>query len=111
MTEKEKLIQMILENEEIKRYKRIEKIINDNKELKMKIGALKSVQKQLVNAKEIQKPEAVRTFEARYQVLLDEIESYPLMSDYLALQSDINEMLQSIQDILQNGIENDFEKE
>ncbi len=111
MTEKEKLIQMILENEDIKRYKRIEKIINDNKELKTKIGALKSVQKQLVNAKEIQKPEAILAFEARYQVLLDEIESYPLMSDYLALQGDINEMLQAIQDIIQNGIENDFEKE
>jgi cell fate (sporulation/competence/biofilm development) regulator YmcA (YheA/YmcA/DUF963 family) len=111
MTEKEKLIQMILENEDIKRYKRIEKIINDNKDLKSKIGDLKSIQKQLVNAKEINKTEAIKTFEARYQERLEEIESYPLMSDYLALQSDINEMLQAIQDILQNGIESDFEKD
>jgi len=111
MTEKEKLIQMILENDEIKRYKRIEKLINSNKELKAKIGELKQIQKQLVNAKEINKIEAVKAFEARYQARLEEVESYPLMSDYLALQSDINEMLQAIQDILQIGIENDFEKE
>jgi cell fate (sporulation/competence/biofilm development) regulator YmcA (YheA/YmcA/DUF963 family) len=102
---------MILENEDIQRYKRIEKLINSNKELKAKIGELKSIQKQLVNAKEINKIEAVKVFEARYQERLEEVEGYPLMSDYLALQGDINEILQSIQDILQNGIESDFEKE
>ena len=111
MTEKEKLIQMILENEDIKRYKKIEKLINENKELKAKINELKSIQKQIVNAKEIQKLEAVKSFEARYNARLEEVESYPLMSEYMALQGDINEMLQAIQNIIQDGIEKDFEKE
>jgi cell fate (sporulation/competence/biofilm development) regulator YmcA (YheA/YmcA/DUF963 family) len=109
MTEREKLIQMILENETIARYRRIETLINGNKELKGKIGELKSIQKQLVNAKEIQKTEAIITFQKRYDDLLATIEAYPLMSDYLALQSDINEMLQSIVSIIEDGIEKDFE--
>ncbi len=109
MTEKEKMIQMILENESIARYRRIEQLINDNKELKGKIGELKNIQKQLVNAKEIGKTEAVQSFQKRYDDLLESIEEYPLMSDYLALQSDINEMLQTVVSIIEDGIEKDFE--
>ncbi|MDX9691541.1 MAG: YlbF family regulator [Acholeplasmataceae bacterium] len=109
MTEKEKLIQMVLNNESIKRYKTIEKLINENKEIKRKMNQLKSLQKQLVNAKHIQKEEAVRQFQAKYDEQLEEIESYPLMSEYMALQGDINEMIQAIQDIIEDGIEKDME--
>jgi cell fate (sporulation/competence/biofilm development) regulator YmcA (YheA/YmcA/DUF963 family) len=108
MSEKEKLIQMVLNNEEVKRYKSIEKLINDNKEIKSKMNQLKSVQKQLVNAKHIQKDEAVKQFQARYDELYTEIENYPLMSEYMALQGDINEMIQAIQDIIEDGIEKDM---
>ncbi len=109
MTEKEKLIQMIKENDEIKRYARIEKLINENKDLKKKFGQLKVIQKQLINAKHIEKKQAVIDLEKRYQEVLDEIETYPLMSDYMALQGDINEMVQTIQSIIEDGIEKDFE--
>jgi len=109
MTEKEKLIDMILQNEDIQRYKRIEQIINNNKKLKAKINQLKVLQKQLINAKQVGKTQAIAEFEKRYQELYNEIEEYPLMSDYLALQGDINEMIQSVQSIIEEGIEKDFE--
>jgi cell fate (sporulation/competence/biofilm development) regulator YmcA (YheA/YmcA/DUF963 family) len=108
MTEKNKLISMLLENEEIKRYKRIEKHINENKKLKAKMNELKSIQKQLVNAKEVNKKNAIEEFQNRYDLLLNEIEEYPLMSDYLALQSEINEMMKEIVAIIEDGIESDF---
>ena len=108
MKEKEKLISMLLENEEIKRYKRIEKHINENKKLKAKMNELKSIQKQLVNAKEINKINAIEEFQNRYNLLLNEIEEYPLMSDYLALQSEINDMMKEIVSIIEDGIESDF---
>ena len=108
MTEKEKMIEMILKNEDIQRYKRIEKVINNNKQLKAKVNQLKAVQKQLINAKQIEKTQAIIEFEKRYNELLNEIESYPLMSDYMALQGDINEMLQQVQMIIEEGIEKDF---
>jgi cell fate (sporulation/competence/biofilm development) regulator YmcA (YheA/YmcA/DUF963 family) len=111
MSEKEKLIEMIQNDAEIQRYKRIEQLINDHKELNQKFNELKRVQKQLVNAKHIGKKEAIDAFQVQYDALYEAIEAYPLMSDYLALQSDINEMLQVIQNILQDGIEKDFEKD
>ena len=110
MSEKEKLIQMILNDEEIQRYKRMEDAINNNKQLKAKMNELKSVQKQLVNAKHIGKQEAVKAYQAKYDTLYQAIEDYPLMSDYMALQSDINEMIQSIVSILEEGLEKEFEK-
>lgn len=109
MNEKDKLIQMIKDNEEIQRYVRIEKVINSNRDLKKKFGQLKVIQKQLINAKHIEKKQAVIDLEKRYQEVLNEIETYPLMSDYLALQGDINELLQTIQSIIEDGIEKDFQ--
>ena len=109
MTEKEKLILMLKENEEIKRYQRLERLINSNKELKAKMGELKSLQKQLVNAKHIGKTQAIESFQARYDTLYQSLLDYPLMSDYMALQSDINELLQNIVGIIEEGIEKDFE--
>lgn len=104
MTEKEKLIEMIKNNESIKRYQAIEKVLNDNEDLKSKINKLKTIQKQLINAKEINKPEAIKHFDKMYNELLEEIEAYPLMSDYLALQGDINDMIQHITQIIEDGV-------
>lgn len=108
LTEKQKIIEMIKNSEEIKRYKAIEKVMNENQDLKQKINQLKTVQKQLVNAKEIQKEKSVEHFQKLYDDLLDEIEAYPLMSDYLALQGDINEMIQAIAEIIEDGINNEL---
>ncbi len=110
MSEKEKLIELIRNNPEIKRYKKIESYINSHNDLKEKFNQLKLVQKQLVNAKHIGKKEAIASFQEQYDAIYQSIEEYPLMSDYLALQSDINEMLQSVVQILEEGLEKDFEK-
>ncbi len=108
MSEKDKLIEMIETHPDIIRYKKIEKLINEHQELKDKFNELKAIQKQLVNAKQIQKKEAILHFEKQYLELLSTIENYPLMSEYLALQNDINDMLQEITKIIEEGIEEDF---
>lgn len=110
MTEQEKLIQMVKENESVKRYKKLEEVINKNTELKSKIGQLKTIQKQLINAQKIEKTKTIQHFQTQYDQLLEEIESYPLMSDYLALQSDINEMIQHITKIIEDGINEELNR-
>lgn len=106
MNEKEKFKALIASNPSIKRYQAIEKLINENKTLKQKMNQLKAVQKQLVNAKHIDKKEAVATYEQTYQQLYEEIQNFPLMSEYLDLQEEINDMLQAVADIIEQGFEN-----
>jgi len=104
LTEKDKIIEMVKNDSRVKRYQAIEKVLNENKILKQKINELKTIQKQLVNAKEIQKKKTIEHYQMLYDQLLDEIEGYPLMSDYLALQGDINDMIQAIAEIIEDGI-------
>ena len=108
MSEKDKLIEMIESHPDIIRYKKIEKLINEHQELKDKFNELKAIQKQLVNAKQIQKKEAILHFEKQYQELLDTIDNYILMSEYLELKNNKNDMLKEITKIIEEGIEEDF---
>lgn len=104
MNQKEKLIKLVEQNETIKRYQAIEKIINKDKNLKRLINQLKTIQKQLINAKEIQKTNAIEKFQSSYDILLEEIETYPLMSEYLDLQDEINQMIKDVVGIIEDKI-------
>ncbi len=109
MSEKENLLKLIEENESVQRYKQIEKVINKDKTLKLKINQLKSVQKQLINAKEINKAQAIKKFQEEHDQLLEEIESFPLMAEYLELQDEINQMLKTVVEIIENRINKEIE--
>lgn len=110
MNEKEKLLAMIRENLSIRRYRELETIINQDPDIQAKMAALINLQKQLVNAREFGKREAAKQFEQHYETMIKTIEDYPLMSEYIALQGDINDMIKTIMEILENGINDDLEK-
>lgn len=95
---------MIKNNESVKRYQKIEKILNENEDLNSMINKLKTIQKQLINAKEIQKQKSIEHFEQLYNKLFEEIQCYPLMSDYLALQGEINDMIQQVTQVIEDGV-------
>ena len=109
MSQKLELIDLIKDNETIQRYKKIEVVINKDKKLKAKINQLKTVQKQLINAKEINKVKAIEKFQSEYDVLLEEIETYPLMTEYLDLQEEINQMLKDVLKIIEDKINKEIE--
>ncbi|MFU8792486.1 MAG: YlbF family regulator [Acholeplasmataceae bacterium] len=109
MKKSDELIQSILKHPTILRYKTLESLITKNQQLKDQLSALKSVQKQMVNAKTYEKKQAYLAFKDAYDKQLEAIESTPLLSEYLALQSDINYMLQEIVGIIEDGINKDIE--
>ncbi|MFP4187414.1 MAG: YlbF family regulator [Acholeplasmataceae bacterium] len=96
MSERDKLIEMIEESDRIKRYQRLEKIINNSEEIKSRMQDLKELQQQMINAREMGKSRAFNDFKRRYNALKEEIETYPLMSEYLSLQEEINDAIQHI---------------
>jgi cell fate (sporulation/competence/biofilm development) regulator YmcA (YheA/YmcA/DUF963 family) len=104
MSAKQELLELIKNNESVKRYQQIEAVINKDKTLKKNINKLKSIQKQLINAKEINKTQAINKFQLEFDQLLEEIESFPLMSEYLDLQEEINHMIKEVLQIIENKI-------
>jgi len=109
MTKTQELIDAISKDERIIRYKKIEEIITKDKFLKRLINELKAIQKQLVNAETLSKNEALILFKKAYEEKLSQIDEHPLLSEYLALQGDINYMLQEIVGIIEDGINKDIE--
>ena len=106
----EELIELIKNDERINRYKKLEAIIVKDKALKAMIGKLKAIQKQKINAENIGKTQAHQQFKKAYDTQLEVIYEHPLLSEYLALQGDINYMTQEIAGILEDGINSDIEK-
>ncbi len=104
MTEADKLLKMIEDDPVVKRYRQIEEKMNASKDIKQQINRLKSVQKQLINARHIGKVEAIKQFEKDYDERLRQIEDFPLMAEYLQLQTEINDMLQSVIQIIEDGL-------
>lgn len=109
MKKTDELIESIKQHPAIKRYKTLESLITKNQDLKDQLSTLKQVQKQMVNAKTYEKKQAYLTFKEAYDKQLEAIESTPLLSEYLALQSDINYMMQEIVGIIEDGINKDIE--
>jgi cell fate (sporulation/competence/biofilm development) regulator YmcA (YheA/YmcA/DUF963 family) len=102
MSEKEKLIHMIETDERILRYQKLEKILNENQIIKEKLNDLKSIQKTMVQKKTYGLD--VKAIEEEYQKRLEEMHLFPLLSEYLSLQEEINEMLQQIAFIIEKSI-------
>lgn len=104
MTETDKLLALIADEPVVKRYREIEAKMNQSKTVKRQINQLKAIQKQMINARHIGKVEAVKHFEEAYDTQLEQIETFPLMAEYLSLQEEINQMLQTILQILEDGL-------
>lgn len=107
MTEKETFLKMINEHPVVVRYRELEAVINKNETLKQKFDKLKKTQKQLINAEKIEKVTLIESAKKQYEQQLREIESYPLVSEYLALQTDINDMIQQVLFVFENGFINE----
>ena len=109
MSEIDKLLKLIEDDPVIKRYQSLEEKMNQSKDIKRQINQLKAVQKKLINARHINKTEAVKQFEQEYDERLKEIEEFPLMAEYLSLQEEINDMLQSVLQIIEDGLNKEIE--
>lgn len=101
---KEALIDLIKNDESIKQYKRIEKIINSDEKLLNDLNELKELQKELVNLKYLDKHEMALIKEKQYKEKFDEINNNPLLYNYLELQVELNNLLQDIKNIIEKGL-------
>lgn len=101
----EKDILKTIENDpKVKRYKELEKYINENKLINEKLNELKDLQKELVHAKSLEKGKKYNDVLTKYNLLLKELEEIPLLLEYLDLQADINFYLQNISKTINDAL-------
>lgn len=86
------------------RYKEIELKMKNDSDIMDRINKIKSIQKEIVKL-EINKKDIV-SLENEIDIILSELNSYPIYQEYTYLQEDLNNTFQSIKTIIENYINN-----
>jgi cell fate (sporulation/competence/biofilm development) regulator YmcA (YheA/YmcA/DUF963 family) len=104
MKELDALIHLIEKDPTVKRYQTIESIIASNDTLQRDYQALLKMQKQMVQ-QQVKKDKKLSKTKEQYQTILNRLESHPLFNEYLSLQDEINQDLQLIKKMIEDGLD------
>ncbi len=99
----QKLNQEILDLEVVQEYQKYEKLVLNDEKLKQLEKELKVLQKKIVNQKAKQDDDVLNTIE-EYQEKKAYYENHPLVVNYLYLQNEVNEILQTINQQINNSL-------
>lgn len=91
----------------VKRYQELEKIIDNDQNLKDQYNKLLDYQKEMVNKKALNKKgleESTKKYETQKELVMN----YLIIDEYLELQQQINADLQMIQSIISDEIDKDI---
>ena len=105
MKAKEELFKLIKEDPLVVEYQKLENIVNSDNNLKKAVGELFDMQQQNVQLKYIDKLQMAEKLENDYRVKRALIETNPVIHNYLILQDEVNELLKSIKEIIEDGLQ------
>ena len=106
MTSKEEIISYFNSKDEVKRLKELEHLIDKDDVLKNKINEVKKLQQKMINSKEYNLINQYKEDKRLYDELLEEINDYPFMGEYLDLLDLVNNELRYLTD----GINEEIDK-
>ena len=98
-----KLNQEILALEVVREYQKYEKLVLNDEKLKQLEKELKVLQKKIVKQKAKQDDRVTKTIQ-EYQEKKAYYENHPLVVNYLYLQNEVNEILQTINQQMNNAL-------
>lgn len=98
-----KLNQEILALEVVQEYQKYEKLVLNDEKLNQLEKELKVLQKKIVNQKAKQDDRVTKTIQ-EYQEKKAYYENHPLVVNYLYLQNEVNEILQTINQQMNNAL-------
>lgn len=99
----QKLNYEILDLEVVQEYQKYEKLVLNDEKLKQLEKELKVLQKKIVNQKAKQDDDVLNTI-GEYQEKKAYYENHPLVVNYLYLQNEVNEILQTINQQINNAL-------
>ncbi len=105
MKANEELFKLIKEDPLVVEYQKLENIVNSDNNLKKAVGELFDMQQQIVQLKYIDKLQMAEKLENDYRVKRALIETNPVIHNYLILQDEVNELLKSIKEIIEDGLQ------
>lgn len=108
MNKLDNLIAELQKSEVIKRFKELEKIIDQDKKLQANYQLLLDLQKKMVKDQTLNSNNLIESKKA-YEEQLKLLSKNLIIEEYLDLLEEINEDLQTIQEIINNEIKIDFE--
>lgn len=94
----------------VQRIKQLEKILDANPDLNSLILKLKSIQKQMVNAKEFQQKKQYEVYKEEYDKLYEEILDFPFVEEYLDLLEEANDILLNLTNMIETKINKTLEE-
>lgn len=105
MAKTKELASMIFTSEEVQQYQRAEKQINTNERVQSLITQIKKKQKELVAFQTTFKnADMVEKIEKEIEVLQDDLDGIPIVSDFQQSQADINYLLQTIVSVIRDTV-------
>lgn len=99
----DELINLFNNDEVIKRYKEIENSLNENEYVKMKIEEFRKYQRKIV-IYESKNKEIPKEVNDRYELLYNELLEIPIYNEYLLLQQEINDLIQTVTNIIETEL-------
>ena len=102
---KQELLEEIANSEEVVEFKKIEKIVLENKNLSNKISLMFEAQKQAINAREFGLDNAYLMYKKQYEELQNSLKEDVLFNQYLTLKSDAKAVMNTVISIIEKEIE------
>jgi cell fate (sporulation/competence/biofilm development) regulator YmcA (YheA/YmcA/DUF963 family) len=105
MAKTKELAEMLYTSEEVQQYRRAEQQIQRNDRIQGLIAQIKKKQKELVAFETTFKnAEMVAKIEQEIEVLQDELDGIPIVSEFQQSQADINYLLQTVVSVIRDTV-------
>ena len=98
------LIDEITSTEEVRKFKKLEKLILEKEEIKIKLDRLREVEKQAVNAKEFGLDNAYNMYMSEYNEIVDSFKNDVLFQMYLDAKREVEDILELVTKTIENEI-------
>ena len=98
------LIEEILNTPEVIEFKKLEKLVLEKEEIKVKLDRLHEVEKQAINAKDLGLENAYFQYMKEYKEILNSFENDMLVSSYLQSKEEVNSILNTVITIIERQI-------
>lgn len=98
------LADMISQSSEVEFYKKAEKQIKANEKVQQLIDQIRRKQKEAVALEALGRTESVKKVEREIDELHDQLDEIPLVTQFKQTQTDINDLLQMVTNVIANTV-------